>query len=187
MHAITQSILKHKYAFIFVLTILTGLHILWEYLNAGVTTHYPLADDSLPGISNWWGLVSIPLISCLLVTLTQSRLGKEKYTADEALKEKELRSVAYGFIGGLLFGISVSMLWAFRLESVLQYWIYLPILLSLFVSVHRPEHLLGFVLGMTFTFGGVLPIGIGSVLLVISLIVNKGIRGGVLYTASKLK
>ena len=34
------------------------------------------------------------------------------------------------------------------------------ILLSFFIPLYHPEYLLGFVLGMTFTFGAILPLGI---------------------------
>jgi hypothetical protein len=38
------------------------------------------------------------------------------------------------------------------------------LLIALFYPIYRAECLLGFVLGMTFTFGAVLPTGIGSIL-----------------------
>jgi hypothetical protein len=37
--------------------------ILWEYFNGGVATHYPGADSSNLGLSNWWGLLTIPTLT----------------------------------------------------------------------------------------------------------------------------
>jgi hypothetical protein len=38
---------------------------------------------------------------------------------------------------------------------------------------------LGFVLGMSYTFGGVLPIIVGLVLMVLGALIHYGLRGGV--------
>ena len=59
--------------------------------------------------------------------------------------------------------------------------------LSFFVPLYRPEYLLGFVLGMTYTFGAILPMGFGIILTVICIISYKFIRYGILYMASKFR
>jgi hypothetical protein len=81
----------------------------------------------------------------------------------------------------------MSLLWELRFEEVLSYLIYLPFLAALFVPVYRPEYLLGFVIGMAYTFGGVLPILIGFVLAAVCLVIHKAIRGGVLWLLRKGK
>ena len=48
---------------VFAAAILAALLIFWEYLNGGVVTHYPLADADNPGTSNWWGLLTFPLLT----------------------------------------------------------------------------------------------------------------------------
>ncbi|WP_108803640.1 hypothetical protein [Aquimarina sp. Aq107] len=162
---ITQKIIQNKLPFIIIVTLLVGLHIFWEYhYNNGVTTHHLLAREDLPGISNWWGLLSIPLISWILISLSKWLHNKDSITYS-------LSKITKGFIGGLVFGILIALLWELRLENILQYAIWTPIILAFFIPIYLPGNLLGFILGLTFTFGGILPIGIGLVLIIISFVI----------------
>lgn len=47
--------------------------ILWEYFNGGVATHYPGADSSNLGLSNWWGLLTIPTLTWAALSLIKRR------------------------------------------------------------------------------------------------------------------
>ena len=58
--------------------------------------------------------------------------------------------------------------------------------LAMFFPIYRAECLLGFVIGMTFTFGGVLPTVFGSILVLVSVTLYKYVRPGILYLASKI-
>jgi hypothetical protein len=57
---------------------------------------------------------------------------------------------------------------------------------SFFVQLYLPEYLLGFVIGMAYTFGVILPVGIGILLTLIFTITYKFVRTGILYLASKI-
>lgn len=35
----------------------------WQHLDGGVPAHHLLADPSLPSLSNWWGLLALPLLA----------------------------------------------------------------------------------------------------------------------------
>lgn len=175
------TLLNRKWPFVLLVTLLVASHVFWEYFQGSVTVHHPLADDSLPGISNWWGLLSVPALSILVLWLVDRRLAG----ADEV--QGAGKRVLRNFLGGLIFGLSVAALWEIGAEEVLQYVILLPLLLALFVPVHYPECLLGFVLGMTYTFGGVLPIGIGTVVLVLAFVVHLLLHGGFKWIAAKFK
>jgi hypothetical protein len=182
MEGITSSILKNKYTFIIVVTILIGLHLLWEYYSYGhVITHYLLADDNLPGISNYWELLTIPFISWAVLTFLQRELKKA-----ETVRPLAYRSIAKGFLSALLFGLSAALMWEFDMENILQFYILLPVLLALFFPVYRPEYFLGFLLGMTFTFGGVLPVAFGGILALLSFLVHKVIRRAAIWAFNKL-
>ncbi|MDH7447050.1 hypothetical protein [Aquimarina sp. 2201CG14-23] len=175
----TQKILDNKLPFIVIVTSLVGLHVLWEYFNGGVTTHHLLAREDLPGISNLWGLLTIPLLSWILISLSSWIHNKNKVTYS-------ISKITYGFIGSLIFGILMSLLWEFDLENMLQYAIWLPIPISLLLRVYLPGNLLGFILGLTYTFGGVLPIGIGIVLTISSLLVWTIFRQGIPFIFQKI-
>jgi len=153
--------------------IIVLIFIIIEHYNGGVVTHHLLAREDLPGISNWWGLLTIPLLGWVVSTLITHKRNK-KVKSEQNLKE--YNNISKRFLAALLFGIVVSIFWEFNLVNVLQYFILLPILIALFIPVHLPEFLLGFVLGMMYTFGGILPIIVGLVLLTICFVINALIR-----------
>jgi len=166
-----QSIIQDKIGFTILTFLLTTSHILWDYFHGGVPIHNVLAREDLPAISNWWGLLTIPLLTWIVISLIQRRKSTLATNSDNKQSDVSIR-----FFGALIFGISISIFWHFRIENILQYLILLPIGISLFKPVHFPESLLGFVLGMFFTFGGVLPIMIGLILLTLSLIINTVVK-----------
>lgn len=179
-----QKALQNKITLSLLLGTLVLCHVLWEYFNGGVTAHHLLARADMPAFSNWWGLLTIPLLSYFLLYLADRRLGRIK---DSEFRASALGKAGWGFLISLAFGLCMSLLWELRFEEVLAYLIYIPFLAALFIPVYRPEYLLGFVLGMAYTFGGVLPILIGFVLVVISFVIHKVIRGGVLWLLRKGK
>lgn len=169
---IVQKILQNKVPFLLLIAMLIGFHITWDYFNGGVPTHYVLHSKDMPGFSNWWGLLTIPLITLILLYLTERQYHKNPTT-------QKLSHITNGFIGGLLFGIFLSALWIFDLDGIMPYVIWLPVVASFFVPVHYPQHLLGFILGMAYTFGGVLSIGIGLLLLLLSFLIWTIFRKGI--------
>lgn len=169
-----KSIFENRIKVTIAAFIIVLIFILIEHYNGGVETHYLLAREDLPGISNWWGLLTIPLLGWIVSTLTTHRRNK-KVKSKQNLEEDN-NNVLKRFIAALIFGIVASILWEFNLENILQYFILLPILIALFIPVHLPEFLLGFVLGMMYTFGGILPIIVGLVLLTICFVINELIR-----------
>lgn len=167
-----QKILNNKFVFLIVIIALVGLHLTWEHFNGGIITHHLLAKDDMPGISNWWGLVTIPILTLITIFLVQN---KYKNKDDKS----GLSTVTIGFLRGLGFGVLIAVLWELKLENVLQYVILLPIVIAFFTPVHYIQNLLGFVLGMTFTFGGILPIGIGLFLVIASFLIWFIFRRGI--------
>ncbi len=144
------------------------IHILWEYFNGGVITHYLLADSSNPGFSNWWGLLTLPTLTWTILWLSERRTKNSEHggtSGNNAGFRKEY------FIGALVFGLTMSLLWEIGQEAILQYVVLLPWVLSLFIRIYLPETTLGFVLGMVFTFGGVLPIVFSVVIQTIGFLI----------------
>ncbi|WP_297693309.1 hypothetical protein [uncultured Eudoraea sp.] len=169
-----QSVINNRIQATIGAFILTFACILWEYFNGGVVSHHLLAREDLPAFSNWWGLLTVPLLFWIAISL----INRRQENSDELksnFQENET-AVFRRFIAALVFGILISLLWEFKFESILKYLILFPILVAFFIPVHLPEYLMGFVLGMIFTFGGVLPIIIGVILLVACLIINRLVR-----------
>jgi hypothetical protein len=151
--------------------ILTGATILFEYFNGGVVSHHLLAREDLPGFSNWWGLLTIPVLTWVVFSLIHRRDQLESQTKQN-IKMKGNGAIIR-FLFALLFGIIISILWELGLENVLQYFILTPFLIAFFKPLYLPEYLLGFVIGMIYTFGGILPIIIGIALLIICFVINR--------------
>ena len=137
----------------------TALILLWEYLNGGVVTHHLMASKDLPGFSNWWGLVTVPLLSFMAMTL----VIRQQENETKVLKR---------FIAAVVFGLLLAVLWEFNVQGPLPYLMLLPLLLAFFMPIHKPEVLMGYVLGMLFTFGGILPILFGTILLAIAFLIH---------------
>ncbi|MEP0985313.1 hypothetical protein [Ekhidna sp.] len=155
-------------------TLVFGLILLQEYLGGGVAIHYLLHDKDLPGFSNWWGLITIPIVTWITLSLIK------KQSSESIPKGIQLR-----FLAALFFGIAMSLAWNLSLESLMLYMMLAVILLSLFILLYRPEIFLGFVLGMMLTFGAILPIIMGVVLFIIFMIAHT-IKNGVLFLSKKI-
>lgn len=152
----------------------TAIFILWEYFNGGVISHHLLAREDLPGMSNWWGLLTVPLLFWISISLIHRRRDNE--AKSESNPEVKEAKVFNRFLAALLFGITASLLWEFKFGNFLQYFILLPMLVSFFKPVHLPEYLMGFVLGMLFTFGGILPVIAGLIILFICFLIHTIVR-----------
>lgn len=140
--------------------------LVWEHTDGGVASHHFLNRADMPAISNWWGGLLLPVLTWFLVgrihhrgvRLRGERIGAAKY----------LPGVAAAFAGALLYGVLLSAFFTLEYSAFTSYMFQGLFLLALFLPVYRAEYVLGFVVGMTFTFGAVLPTVIGSLIAVMS-------------------
>jgi vacuolar-type H+-ATPase subunit I/STV1 len=126
-------------------------HLGWEHLNGGVAAHHVLNRADLPAISNWWGVLLVPALTWFLVGRIQRRISKQ------APYNPGLPPVVLaGFLGSLVYGAALAL--AFTMNYGAVTYIFLGLFaVSLLLPTYRAEYVLGFVLGMSFTFGAVLP------------------------------
>lgn len=168
-------------------TALVWAHLGWDYFHEGVQTHYILISENQPGISNWWGGIIIPLLTWFLFYLIQKRIDENKISDTK----KNWITIFNRFFGAILFGIILSYLFTngfFKSDSNIPAFMMLGVsVLSFFIPLYKPEYLLGFVLGMTYTFGPILPIGIGIVLMITFAITYRFIRSAIIKFASTIK
>jgi hypothetical protein len=173
------------------LVILTELaHLTWEHFHGGIRTHHFLARADMPAIYNGWGLLLLPVLTWFVTGRIEQRIALQADESNAALKPVAI--AAYGFAGALLFGIALANAFANGYEDTSAYLLQGILLLAILLPVYRTECLLGFVLGMTFTFGAVLPVVIGSVIAVLSAFIHRFIRPAVerawrLFTAAAKK
>jgi hypothetical protein len=160
------------------LTVLATLaelaNLTWEHFNGGAVSHHILDRSDLPAISNWWSGLLIPALTWFLIGRIQKRLALH-YTVEQTTSTPPV-SVIAGFVGSLFFGILLSVSFTSGYETVSSYLFLSMILLALLLPVYRAECVLGFVLGMTFTFGAVLPTAIGSIIAVVSAVIHLCVR-----------
>lgn len=159
--------------------------LLWNHFNGGVPSHHILAREDLPEISNWWGAVLLPLLTLLLTYRVEKRLTKQNKV--QSPRTNLPKSVILGFFIALLFGITLSSFFSFGNTEIPGYMLMGALVTALFFPIYRAECLLGFVIGMTYTFGAVLPTGIGSILALIGAVIHLGVRPLILFVVSKAR
>lgn len=168
--------LRSRAAFAFLSLVFVSLHILWDYFHDGVPTHYLLHDPGMPGFSNWWSLLTLPVMTWILLYFLKQRIKRN---------HGEQRSFIWirGCFG-LGFGILLSIVFMMGYETLNLGMILGVIILSFFLPLFRAEYILGFLIGMEYVFGGVLPIVISLLLISIFHITNI-LRKGVISLISK--
>ncbi len=136
------------------------LHLGWEYTHGGVAAHHLLNDPNMPAISNWWGLLLVPLLAWFLV----GRIQRRAATLVQAGSRERFRTLTQArFLAALLWGGALAL--AFTLNHPAVTWIFFGAFgAALCVHAWRAEYVLGFALGMTFTFGAVLPVLVAGVI-----------------------
>ncbi len=132
-----------------------GALLSWQHLHDGVPAHSFLARKDMPSFSNWWGLLTLPALTWFAVGNIQSRLADHRVST---------RSAAFGFFGALLFGLVLAVAFELGFNAIPSAQIQLVPLIALLLPIYRAESLLGFILALSYTFGGVLPLIIGTVL-----------------------
>lgn len=130
------------------IAVVMALLLGWQHLNGGVPSHHLLADASLPTLSNWWGLLTLPVLAWFLLGRIERRRR-----ADPAAPHGD----SAAFAGALVFGAVLSLLFTAGRHDATDYMALSVFVLALFYPVHRAACVLGFVIGMTWTFGAVLP------------------------------
>lgn len=179
-----MSLKKRLYFTVFISISIWAL-LLWNHFNGGVPSHHILAREDLPEISNWWGALLLPLLTLFLSYRVEKRLTKVNKV--QSPRTNLPKSAIIGFFIALLFGITLSSFFSFGNTEIPGYMLMAVLGISLFFPIYRAECLLGFVIGMTYTFGAVLPTGIGSILALIGAVIYLGVRPLILFVVSKAR
>lgn len=140
-----------------------AVHLAWEFTHGGVRSHHLLAQPDLPAISNGWGLLTVPLLGWLASRVATRRAAGDPRAAAPAV---------WAFIGALLVGIAVSSGFVLGLQSATSGIFFAALAAGLVFRTYRAEYAFGFVLGMLFVFGGVLPALVASVAAALSALAH---------------
>ncbi len=142
------------------LAVLAALvHLSWEYFHGGVNSHHLLNRADLFAVSNWWEVILLPALGWFFSGSALQRLDDRPHSRAK---------VAAAFLGSVLLGASLSAAFSNGYEATSSF-IFLAIFASgLVLPIYRAEYVFGFVLGMTFVFGAVLPTMVASIAAIIS-------------------
>ena len=143
--------------------------LVFEHFTGGVQSHHLLNRPDLPAISNWLGLVTLPLLSIVLGLRVRTHPSSARWAG---MPLPVLTALAGAFLYGAVLATSFE-LGASNLTSIAFIGLFVC---ALALPVYRAEYVMGFVMGMTITFGGVLPVLVASILAVLSIVVRYSVR-----------
>ena len=169
--------------FIAIVTFAIWTLLVWNYFHGGIPSHHLLADENLPEVSNIWGGILLPVLTWFLLYRIQVRINRRN-NANSSVTYS-ISKILYGFVAAVLFGIVLSTFFTFGNTDVPGYMLILLFLLAVFIPVYRSEYILGFVIGMTYTVGAVLPTLVGSILTLIGFVIYFCARPVLSYVRSK--
>lgn len=144
-------------------------HLVWEHLHGGIVSHHLLANPELPAIWNGWGLVLLPALAWWASGRFARRIERRGDRRGAVIK---------GFIGLALaatLGVLLSVFFLQGLEDAAGLVLLSALGLALLLPGYRAECVLGFLLAMTFVFGAVLPLIIGSIVAGISMLAHRDV------------
>ena len=137
------------------------MQLVWEHTHGGILRHHLLNDASLPAISNLWALLAMPLLGAFAGGVVARRTRKRPGALIPAIA---------GFLGALLGGVALSVAFVTSGEAAATQVMMALLVAAVLFPVYRAEYLFGFVMGMTFVFGPVLPALVACVPMLIAVI-----------------
>ncbi len=157
-----------------IITILIFGLLFWQYFHGGVPGHHILQQKDLPEISNWWGGLLLPALTWILLGRIEKRLTKQDSLTQQTKNQNIaiIRLFLLGLILGILIAVSFTNGYKIFLDNVL----YIFLVLSLVFPIYYSEFILGFILGMTYTFGAILPTIFILIIAALGFLIYKFIR-----------
>ncbi|MFT3705128.1 MAG: hypothetical protein QM802_22365 [Agriterribacter sp.] len=157
-----------------IIIVLTLGWLTWVHFHGGVPSHHMLDQNDLPAISNWWSGLLLPVLAWILLGKIKTRI--EKQTEAGKQYKSKLVGILVRFIIGLFLGIILSVSFTYNFKPFLDNVLYLLLLLSFILPIFFSECMLGFVLGMTYTFGAILPTAFILIMAAIGFLIYRFIR-----------
>jgi len=145
------------------------VHLGYEHLNGGVQSHHLLNRSDLPAVSNWLGLLILPLLGWVL----GSRVRNHSMSS---VRPGLPAGMWVGLVGSFLYGAALAVSFELGASAVSSGLFFGLFVLAAALPIYRAEYILGFVVGMTFTFGAVIPLLVACVLALVSLLARYAFR-----------
>lgn len=178
-----RNLYLYRLYFTGVITIAIWSLLVWDHYHAGVPSHHLLHRKELPAISNWWSGLLIPLLSWFLLYRVQNGITQNKQGRSQGLEL--FKNILYGFAAALFYGVLVSIFFTYGFASIPGYLLFGILLIAFFYPVYMAVCILGFVLGMTFTFGAFISTAVACIFSLIGFLIYRFIRPAILHIISK--
>ena len=172
---------RFKIGFTAIITVLLSSLLLWQYFQGGIPSHHFLADKTMPLISNAWGALVIPITTWFLLFSVEKGL----FSQSDSIPFPKHSLI--GFLSSLIFGVVLGISVVNGFEAFLSKVPFILFGIALFFPTYKAEYFLGFILGLTYFIGGVLPVVVGSVFLGISAVIYLLIRRLILKLVTMIK
>lgn len=157
----------------------------WTHFHGGVPSHHILDQKDLPEISNWWSGLLLPVLTWFLLGRIEKRIGKQELQTQQ-IENPYPRTLGL-FLIGLAFAILLATSFTFEYKPFLDSVLYIILGLSLIIPIYYSEFILGFIIGMTFTFGAILPTAFILILAAFGFLIYRFIRPQILKIAKRLR
>jgi hypothetical protein len=177
-----ESFFRARLYFTGTVTVAIWSMLVWDYFHGGVPSHHLLANKELPSASNGWGGILLPALAWFL----SYRIQKRTFQDENFQSPKALRNTLIAFSGSMLYGILLAVFFTFGYDDISGNMGLGLLVLGLFIPIYRSEYILGFILGMTFTFGAILPTIFATIVALVGAVLFLYVRTGMLYAISKL-
>ena len=146
-----------------IVLVVSGL-LFWDYFHGGVPSHHLLAKKNLPEVSNWWGIVTFPLATAILLY----RIKKRMFEKNDLISQQQSRNLIISFVGAFVYAAAIAVSFATGNSQISGILFPLIFAIALFIPIYKAEYILGFMVGLLYTFGGFLPVFISVILAAIS-------------------
>jgi len=181
---IKKTLIKIRIYFTSIITIGIWSVLLWNHYHGGVPSHHIMNQGNLPAISNWWGGILLPILTLFLTYRIQKRVISKSVDSSNQLTFP--KQIIFSFIFALSFGILLSVFFTLGYSNLSGYMMYGLFLLALFSPIYRSECFLGFVIGMTYTIGAVLPTVVGCIFTLIGVLLYRYVRTLIILIVRKI-
>ena len=140
-----------------------------EHFTGGVRSHHLLDRPDLPAISNWLGLIVMPVLGWLL--------GRRFHrSASQTPTSRSCVLLWVCLICALVYGAAMATTFALGASAMTSALFFGLFLFAAIFPIYRIEYITGFVVGMAFVFGAVLPCLVAVVLAAVSFVVRFGFK-----------
>lgn len=150
----------------------------WQHLNGGVPAHHLLAREDLPAMSNWWGLLTLPALAWFLLGRIERRLK---------IPGSSATVIAGAFAAALAYGALLAFCFVSGRPDLSDSLAQAVFLFALAFPVYRAECVLGFVVGMSFFLGAILPMIAACVFAAIGAVLYLSVRFIVSRIAARVR